>query len=67
MEVEMENANDSNGQLATSGPEDETATVDEVTQADHLVETSDEVEIEDILKEQNELLNSLVGFEADSL
>lgn len=67
MEVEMENANDSNGQLAMSGPEDETATVDEVTQADHLVETSDEVEIEDILKEQNELLNSLVGFEADSL
>lgn len=67
MEVEMENANDSNGQLATSGPEDEIATVDEVTQADHLVETSDEVEIEDILKEQNELLSSLVGFEADSL
>lgn len=69
---EMEAAIESEEQVTASEHNDflenelTTAVVDSI-QEEQLAKTSNEIEIEDILKEQDELLSSLVGFEDDSL
>mgnify|MGYP000354691313 CR=1 FL=1 len=53
--------------MIDSEQNDSLATEEELIHANQTVKISDEVEIEDMLKEQNELLSSLLDFEDDSL
>ena len=68
MEIEMAGeTQEVDAHARDSEQNDSSATEEELIHANQTVKISEEVEIEDMLKEQNELLSSLLDFEDDSL
>jgi hypothetical protein len=67
MEIEMAETQEVDAHVIDSEQNDSSATEEELIHANQTVKISEEVEIEDMLKEQNELLSSLLDFEDDSL
>ncbi|MBO1139190.1 hypothetical protein FQS87_04720 [Enterococcus avium] len=67
VEIEMAETQEVDAHVIDSEQNDSLATEEELIHANQMVKISDEVEIEDMLKEQNELLSSLLDFEDDSL
>ncbi|MFR3684313.1 MAG: hypothetical protein ACLTXM_04645 [Enterococcus sp.] len=67
MEIEMAEVQELDERIVGSEQNVSSALEDELSHIGQIIEVSDDAEIEDILKEQNELLSSLINFEEDTL